>query len=309
MTAFAEAKLSRQDWAGAEQIAQVIKHLGNGDAVSDQILGAALGGENKSDASIAAFQSAAAAAPAAVQPMVELVRALVAAKQFDKATTYLQSALKTNPANAQAYVLLGGVQLAANLPDQALGNFKAAIANQPTNDVGYQALASLYIRQNKLDMALQTIQDGLKQLPDSANLHTSNGGILELKGNYDAAISEYEAALKLQPGSLVVINNLASLLADHRGDKTSLDRAQSLALSLRESQVAQFKDTLGWVYNREGNYRASIPLLEEAVASLPASALVRYHLGMSYIGTRQFAKASEQLKQALAQTADADLQT
>ena len=309
LTAFAEAKLSRQDWTGAEQIAQVIKHLGNGDAVSDQILGAALGGEHKSDASIAAFQSAAAAAPAAVQPMAELVRALVAAKQFDKATAYLQSALKTNPANAQAYVLLGGVQLAANLPDQALGNFKAAIANQPTNDAGYQALASLYVRQNKLDMALQTIQDGLKQLPDSANLHTSNGGILELKGNYDAAISEYEAALKLQPGSLVVINNLASLLADHRGDKASLDRAQSLALSLRESQVAQFKDTLGWVYNREGNYRASIPLLEEAVASLPASALVRYHLGMSYIGTGQFAKASEQLKQALAQTSDTDLQT
>ena len=79
--------------------------------------------------------------------------------------------------------------------------------------------------------------------------------------------------------------------------------------ALRESQVAQFKDTMGWVYNRKGDFRASIPLLEEAVASLPNSALVRYHLGMSYIGVGQFAKATEQLKQALAETSDADLQT
>lgn len=308
LTADAEAKLSRQDWAGAEQIAQVIKRLGNGDAVSDQILGAALGGEHKSDASIAAYQSAAASAPSAIQPMAELVKAFVSAKQFDKATAYLQSALKTNPANAQAYVLLGNVQLATNAPDQAVGSFKSAISNQPTNEIGYQALASFYIRQKQLDAAQQAIQDGLKQLPDSANLHLSNAGIFELKANYDAAISEYETALKLQPGSLVVINNLASLLADHRTDKASLDRAQSLAVSLRESQVAQFKDTLGWVYNRQGDYRASIPLLEEAVASLPGSALVRYHLGMSYIGTGQLAKASEQFQQALAQTSDTDLQ-
>ena len=231
LTAFAEAKLSRQDWAGAEQIAQVIKRLGNGAAVSDEILGVALSGEHKSDASIAAFQSAAAAAPSAAQPMAELVKAYISAKQYDKAAAYLQSAIKTNPANAQAYVLLGNVQLATNAPDQAVGSFKAAISAQPTNEIGYQGLASFYVRQKQLDAAFQAIQDGLKQSPDNANLHTSAAGILELKGDYDGAISEYETALKLQPGSLVIINNLASMLADHRTDKASLDRAQSLAAS------------------------------------------------------------------------------
>ena len=107
---------------------------------------------------------------------------MISAKQFDKATAYLQSALKTNPANAQAYVLLGNVQLATNAPDQAVGSFKSAISAQPTNEIGYQGLASFYIRQKQLDAALQAIQDGLKQLPDSANLHTSYAGILEIKG-------------------------------------------------------------------------------------------------------------------------------
>ncbi len=308
LSALAEMKLSRQDWAGAQQIAETIKRLGNTGAISDQILGAALSGEHKYDASIVAFQNAAAAAPSAVQPMAALVATFVNAKQTDKAIEYLQSVLKDNPNNAEAYVLLGNINLSNNAPDLAEKNFKSAIANRPKSDVGYQALASLYIRQNKVDTALDVIQTGLKEQPENPNLGLTLAGIFELKGNYEGAISEYESLLKQQPGSLIIINNLASLLADHRADKASLDEAQSLAVSLRESQVAQFKDTLGWVYNRQGDFRASVPLLEEAAARLPGSAVVHYHLGMSYIGIGQVAKASEQLKQALSQTADSDLQ-
>jgi cellulose synthase operon protein C len=161
LTALAQMKLSRQDWAGAQQIADTIKRLGNAGAISDQILGAALGGEHKYDASIAAFQNAAAAAPSAVQPMAALVTTLVNAKQTDKAIEYLQSVLKENPSNADAYVLLGNINLSNNAPDQAEKNFKAAIASQPKHNVGYQALASLYIRQDKADAALQVVQTGL----------------------------------------------------------------------------------------------------------------------------------------------------
>ena len=74
LSALAEMKLARQDWAGAQQIAETIKRLGNANAVSDQILGAALIGEHKYDASIAAFQNAVAAAPSAAQPMAEFGR-------------------------------------------------------------------------------------------------------------------------------------------------------------------------------------------------------------------------------------------
>lgn len=308
-------RLQRQDWAGAQQIAEAIKRIGNTGntgntgVISDQILGAALSGEHKYDASIAAFQNAAAAAPSAVQPMAELVAALVNAKQTDKAIAFLQSALKENPNNAQANVLLGNIDISNNMPDQAEQNFKAAIASQPKSDIGYQALAKLYVRQNKADAAMDVIQTGLKQQPDNATLHLALAGLFELKENYEAAISEYDYLLKQQPGSLIVINNLASLLADHRTDKASLERAESLAASLQDSQIPQFKDTLGWVYNRQGDFKASVPLLEEASASLPNSALVHYHLGMSYIGVGQFAKASDQLKQALSQTSDGDLQT
>ena len=308
LTAMAEMQLSQHDFAGAQQTAERIQRLGNTNAVSYQILGAALSGEHKYDDSVTAFQQAVAAAPSAVPPMAALVGALVNAKHTDKAIAYLQSVLKDHPDNAEAYVLLGNVDASNNMADEAEKNFKAAISSQPKSDIGYQALAALYTRQNKVDAALDTIKAGLTEQPDDLNLHLSSAGILELQKNYDGAISEYESLLKEQPNSLIVINNLASLLADHRTDQASLDQAERLAASLRDSEVAQFKDTLGWVYYRQGDFKASVPLLEEAAASLPGSALVRYHLAMSYIGAGQLAKAADQFKQALNQTSDSDLQ-
>jgi tetratricopeptide (TPR) repeat protein len=310
LSALAQAKLSRQDWAGAQEIAETIKRVGNtGGDVADQILGAALSGQGKYDASIAAFQSAAAATPSAVTPgMVDLVKTMVNAKQTDKAIAYLQSVLKDNPKNAEAYVLLGNIQLVNKSLDQAEKSFRSAIDSQPKNSNGYQALANFYMSQKNTDAALVAIQTGLKEQPESPNLHLALAAILESKLDYEGAISEYESLLRQQPGSLVVINNLASLLADHRTDKASLDRAQSLALILRDSQVAQFKDTLGWIYNREGNFKASVPLLEEAATALPDSALIHYHLGLTYTATGQMTKASDQFKQALAKSPDSELE-
>ncbi len=60
-----------------------------------------------------------------------------------------------------------------------------------------------------------------------------------------------------------------------------------------------FKDTIGWVYYRRGEYKAAVSQLEQASTELPNVAMVRYHLGESYIAVGQNDKAAEQLNQAL----------
>jgi tetratricopeptide (TPR) repeat protein len=308
LSALAEVKLTRQDWAGAQEIGESIRHMGDSSGIADQILGAALSGRHKNDESIAAFQNAVAAAPSAVQPMVSLVRALVHANQTDRAVSFLESVLKTNPANAEAHVLLGSIRLANNAPDQAMKSFMTAIEKQPKDMIGYRALADLYLRQKNNDAALKVIRSGLKEQPDSIILHLALAGILEQNGDYSAAISEYEYMLIQQPGSMIAANNLASMLSDHRTDKASLERAESLAASLRKSQVPQFKDTLGWVSYRRGDFKAAVPLLEEAAAALPNLASVHYHLGMGYVAMGQDGKASEEFTAALAKAPNAELE-
>jgi predicted Zn-dependent protease len=307
LSALAEIKLTLQDWSGAQEIAQTIKRINSNNGVADQILGAALGGEHKYDQSIAALQSAVTAEPSAVQPMVALVTELVRAKQTDRAVALLQTVLKTNPANAEALVLMGSVALANNAPDQAVTYFTAAITRQPKDIIGYRALTDLYIKQKNSDAALKVIQSGLKELPDNVVLHMSLAGLDELAQNYDGAISEYQYVLTQEPGSMIAANNLASMLADHRTDKASLEQGQSLAASLRNSPVPQFKDTLGWVDYRQGDYKAAVPLLEAAATALPDAALIHYHLGMSYVAVGQTAKAAEQFKAALGKVPTGEL--
>lgn len=308
LSALAEVMLTRQDWAGAQEISEKMRRISDGRGIADQVLGAALIGRNKYDESIAVFQDAVAAAPSAMQPVAALVRALVRAKKTDRAVALLQSMLQTNPANAEAHVLLGSIRLANNEADQAKKSFLTAIEKQPKDPNGYRALVDLYLRQNNADEALKTVQAGLMQQPDSIILQISLAGVLEQKGDYEGSISEYEHILTEQPDSLIVINNLASMLADHRTDKASLDRAQSLAAGLRKAQVPQFKDTLGWVDYREGDLKTAVPLLGEAAVELPDSAMVHYHLGMGYSAIGQAAKALDEFKTALARAPSSDLE-
>ena len=119
LSKLAEDKLTRQDWTGAESVAETIRQAGD-TAMAEQILGTALLAQNKYDEGIASLQSAYAAAPSAALPMLSLVRAYVRANQTDKAIALLQGAIKANPTNAEAYVLLGSIQQTNNAPDQAV---------------------------------------------------------------------------------------------------------------------------------------------------------------------------------------------
>jgi cellulose synthase operon protein C len=299
LSALAEVKLNLKDWLGAEEISEKIRRLGNSRGVADEILGASLSGQAKYDESVKAFQEAMAAEPAATLPMVSVVRTLLQARQPEKAVAFLQTVLKTNPENAEAYVLLGTVYAANNEPDQAIKSFTAAIEKRPKDVGGYRALADLYLAQNKINAAVQTIRGGLDQQPDSVLLHLTLASIFERAEDYEKAIGEYEYVLSQQPGSLIAANNLASLLADHRADNASVERALAIAAGLQQSPVPQFMDTLGWVNYRRGNFKAATPLLEKAVAALPNLALPHYHLGMAYVALREDTKAAKEFEAAL----------
>lgn len=300
LSSLAQLKLSRQDWNGALAVADTVERVANNKAISEQIRAAALAGQNKPDASINALEQAHAAAPDAVQPIVSLVSAYVRTGKPEKAQSLLQDTLTRFPTNAQLLLLMGQVQLASNKPAEAEQSFRSAVEKQPKDPNAYNALSELYIRQKNYDAAAKIIQAGLQEQPANLGLRLASAGLLILKGDAAAAITQYEAILKDQPNSLVAINNLVSLILDNRSDKESLNQAYALAEKLKNSNVPQFLDTLGWAQFKSGDYANSVATLEAAQAKLPNLAAVRYHLGMSYAAAGQPDKAAEQFKTALA---------
>jgi tetratricopeptide (TPR) repeat protein len=299
-TTLAEIRLKRRDWAGALAIADAITRQ-NGDlAVADQIRGSAFAGQNKIDQSIAALEKAHAEAPDAVQPVVGLASFYVQQGKASKADALLQSVIKKFPDNAQILVLIGQTKLAENKTDEALQNFKAAIAKQPKDAAGYNALSDLYVRQKNYAAAIDVMQSALKLQPGNINFRLTSAGLEILKGDHEAAIAQYESILKDQPDSLLAINNLASLLLDNRSDKASLTRAFALADSLKNSNIPQFEDTVGWAQYKRGDFKSAVSTLEASQVKLPNLAAVRYHLGMSYIAAGQPEMAAGQFKAAFA---------
>jgi tetratricopeptide (TPR) repeat protein len=297
--ALAQVRLGRQNWTGALAVADVVSRLADGRGLSDQIRASALAGQSKFDESIAALQDAHAAAPDAVQPVVSLVNTYVRLKQPDKAEALLQDMLKKYPDNAEILVLMGQTKLAQNKPDDAIQNYKTAVQKQPKDPNGYSALSDLYVRQKNYGSAAEVIQAGLHEQPNNLNFRFTSAGLQILKGEPTAAISQYESILKDQPNSPIAINNLVSLILDNRSDKPSLDRANSLAESLKNSTVPQFEDTYGWSQFKRGDYKAAVATLEAALAKAPKVSALHYHLGMSYAAIGERDKAAEQFKTAL----------
>lgn len=299
LTSLAQVRLSRRNWAGARAVADALANKPANRALAEEIRAASYAGENKPDASIAALERAHNEAPDAVQPLVALASAYLAQKQSDKASALLQDMLKKFPHNPELLVLSGRAKMAQNKQDQALQDFKSAIADGPQNPAGYAALADFYSQQKNYDSAIAVIESGLRQQPGNMNFRLGLAGYQLQKGNREAAIAQYESILKDQPSQIIAINNLANLLVERSSDKADLYRAGLLAEQLKDSKIAQFQDTYGWVQYRRGNYEVAGPALENAAAQLPDNTSARYHLGLTYKALGNTEKATGELKKAL----------
>lgn len=299
LASLAQVRLSRGNWAGARVVADAIANNADNRALAEEIRAASYAAENKNNESIAALENAHKDAPDAVRPVVALVSAYLRQKQPEKATALLQDMTKKSPANAQLLVLAGQVDLVENRENQAVQNFKAAVAQQPKDPIGYLALSDLFTRRKDYSAAIDVIQSGLREQPENLNLRLALGGLQIFKGDYEPAIAQYENILRDQSAQIVAINNLVSLLLDHRTDKDSIDRAIALAERLKDAKIPQFQDTYGWAQYKRGGYDTAVKLLESAAAQMSDQAVVHYHLGMSYKKAGEADKAAEQLKLAL----------
>jgi tetratricopeptide (TPR) repeat protein len=136
----------------------------------------------------------------------------------------------------------------------------------------YQAAATAY------DKAIAGIAQGDRRL---IGLYYARGVSLERSNHWDAAESDFRAALKLNPDRADVLNYLGYSWVD-KGQNleeavTMLEKAR--ALRPLDGMIA---DSVGWAYYRLGRYPEAARALEEAVQLAPGAADVNDHLGDAY---------------------------
>ena len=299
LKAMAQLQLRKQNWGAAEELADKIKEIDETDVAGFQIGGAAAAGLQKVDDSEKEFEKAYASTPDSGQTMLSLVQSYLRNGKIDKAESFLNSVLEGNKDNYLAKMLLAQIALGKGEREKAEMAFQDLVKNDPDRPEGYMMLTRYYLSTNQPKEAQDILTAGLATLPDNFAMNLTQAGLYEANGEADNAIAIYEKLLVDRPNSEIVVNNLASLIAEGAQDEESLQKAYALAKRFRNTKVPFFKDTLGWIHYRLGEYEMATPLIREAAEALPNMAIIRYHLGLAYKAENNFAEAEKELVAAL----------
>lgn len=300
LSALASVRVSEGDLTGAGDAAEALRRLDGGEIVAGQVMAAILSAQGRATESIDVLESLATIQ----QPdaaMSALVAAYVRDGASDRAVSYLDGVIQRNPTEMRARILRAELYaLTGDLAAAERALRDAALA-APESPLGHAALATLLGRLGRADEALVTIEDGLATVGAPLQLLALKGQFLELRGDFDGAIDAYAAAYEIQPDALLVVNNLASLLAEYRADEPeSMALAERVSLRLRGYELPHFQDTYGWVRFLVGDVEEAAVVLSKAAEQLPDLPLVRYHAGRATAAVGETERARGHLEAALA---------
>ena len=153
------------------------------------------------------------------------------------------------------------------------------------------------------------LEDAIAANPAAPDLLWIRASNLERSGDIDGAIGIYEQLYAQNSGSLIIANNLASLISSYRDDDESLARAAVVAARLREAPQPALQDTWGWIAFRQGNTDEALTALEAAAEGLTKDPIVQYHLGRIYEDLGRSEQALTQYRKVADLTSEADIRT
>jgi tetratricopeptide (TPR) repeat protein len=292
-------QVGREDLVGARRTAEAVKAARPDLPLGDYLAGLVAEAEGRKEAAAASFEAALKLHPESAEPLTALVGLLVSQGRAEDAIARLSRVSREQPRNAVSRNLLGELLASRKRYPEAMAAFDEAVALTPAWWVPYRGKALAQVGAGDAKAAVQTMQRGLDASGGAISLGTELAALQERLGQPDQAIKTYESLLERSPSNDMLANNLAMLLATHRSDHQSLERARQLSERFKHSNVPAYLNTAGWASYRLGRYEEAVPLLERASDQQPDAPLLRYHLAMAQIKAGQVDDARRNLEAVL----------
>ena len=267
--------------------------------------------KNQSEA-LKLYENALAADEKNFDALTGIIGVLNSQKQFAQAHAKLDEFLTKNAGKADVLAALHYLKadtfIAEKNTDSAEAELKRAMDADENYLPAYSAYASLLIRKNQISGAIEQYKLAVQKKP-SAALFTLLGMLEEARENGSEAEKNYRRALDIAPETPIAANNLAWLIAE--GGQGNLDEALRLAQTAvnKNSNVAGYYDTLGWVYFKKGLYSPAVEHLKKAVvldeadakrANAPTNAAYRLRLGTALASSGDKLSARREVETSLA---------
>lgn len=295
--------LSMPDQPRARDVVRQLLEIGSPAAneAAEQLELSRIGSAEGQEAARAYLEELAGASDAGLQPRIGLIRAKLATGEIEDARRLAKELVASDAGNGSLRMIEAVTSAAAGDLEDARGILKDLIAKTPQEPAPYLMLLRLLAQSGDQAGAEEALSQGLAALPDNPELLWARAGQLERAGDVAGAIAIYERLYAQNSSSVVVANNLASLISTwHADDPAQIERADIVARRLKGTKVPAFMDTYGWIQHLHGDSAEALPYLEGAAAGLPDDPMVQIHLGLVQLAAGKPEAAAAQLEKALA---------
>lgn len=150
-----------------------------------------------------------------VNALVEKALEDLSKNNYQDAIKSLNSAIRLEGSNARLFYLRAKIYEAYGKADLAILDYEEAIRLDKSLIDAYVALADLYYEKDSQNNALKICNDGLALRPDNAELITTRMYIYSDSGEYEKAIADAEALIKLKPTDPLGYAGLADFLVTY----------------------------------------------------------------------------------------------
>jgi tetratricopeptide (TPR) repeat protein len=247
------------------------------------------------------------------QPLNSRTRVLLAnsisqQRRYDEAQEVLVAGMAKQPdrlmrvATAEFFTMRHDLEQAGgNDTGKRIQYLFRALGAQPHHPPVYERLVKLAIEDEEDDESAVRIRDELNHLiaQDEPNpmAHFALSNILWQQGEREQATVHLELAHKIEPKFVIVLNNLAWVLAHQK--KPDLERALELAEKAVKISPddGRYRDTRGSIYLKLKRFKDAIADLELAVTDVEDKLAVRKKLATAYseIGMNDQAEIQKKL--------------
>jgi tetratricopeptide (TPR) repeat protein len=267
---------------------------------------------------IEAFQRALALEPMFRASAVQLGQIFQAKGMYRQAIQHYTLALRTNP-SPDVLGALGTLSLLEEKFEQAVDYFEQALRRAPESATLSQNLLAAYhrwgfqlLKAKRLAAAIQCLNDGLARFPFSEILLYDLGVAYESTAEYQKALSFYQRALEISPeytpprtGTASVLNNLGAQHANNRDWEQAVGYYQR-ALEYDPNCQQAFENLeatlmrIGWEKSDREDLDGAILTYQKLLELTPENPQAHNNLGVIYFKKRNYEKAADRFKTALA---------
>jgi tetratricopeptide (TPR) repeat protein len=261
--------------------------------------------EGRLTMAIAAYKQAVEVDPKNPANYLSLAKLYIYTGDYSEAIKQAEYALLLNPESDQGLALRGWAQGLAGDYINGEGSLKDAITANPDNAAAYAYLSEVYVlmvqagqgvletSQNAIDLSKKSME----LAPGSIETHRARGLVLEYTGNYEDAITEFEAAIALNDSiaalHLALGRNYAAV-QDYSQAITEFTRANAL-----NPKDPKPETLISNVYVMNGDYTKAIQYAEAALADNPSDPYLYGYLGRAYHRNGQEYDAVDALSMAI----------